>query len=461
MNKIALIPIDNRPVCYCLPKQIVEITNEFELFLPPRELLGDLIKCADTKALIDWLENQKDCDFIILSLDTIAYGGLVNSRRSNDPFEVVCQQLNQLKEILSKSKAKIFAFSSIMRISNNNYNEEEKEYWNRWGKKIFDWSYNFHSSQKNNDNECLRKHNCISTIIPNEILDDYLTTRKRNFEINKIYLNWLDENILDFLVFSKDDCAKYGLNVMEAEELDQIIKSKNLNEKAIVKTGADEIPLTLLSRVFTSEKNLKIFPRYTQPEFTNKISKYEDISVEESVNSQIELAGAKVVKSLEDADFELLVNNFKNEQGELVMDVFEPGFAENFELDNIPTAVTDILNANGSDNDFVKTLFEKDWTNLIGYAGWNTTGNTLGSVIAIACATFFGKKNLNEVLFTRFADDWAYQANIRSKLKKENSFDANTKMQPFIDKINQKLGTSYVPSYSFPWNRHFEIELQL
>ena len=461
MNKIALIPIDNRPVCYCLPKQIVDITNEFELFLPPRELLGDLVKSADTKALMDWLENQKDCDFIILSLDTIAYGGLVNSRRSNDPFEVVCQQLNKLKDILSKSRAKIFAFSSIMRISNNNYNEEEKEYWSRWGKKIFDWSYNFHSSQKNNDNECLRKHNCISTIIPNEILDDYLATRKRNFEINKIYLNWVYENILDFLVFSKDDCAKYGLNVMEAEELDQIIKNKNLNEKAIVKTGADEIPLTLLSRVFTSEKKLRIFPRYTQPEFTNKISKYEDISVGESVNSQIELAGAKVAKSLDDADFELLVNNFKNEQGELVMDVFESGFAENFELDNIPTAIADILNANGADNEFVKTLFEKDWSNIIGYAGWNTTGNTLGSVIAIACATFFGKKNLNKALFTRFTDDWAYQANVRSKLKEENSFDTNAKMHPFVDKINQKLGTNYIPSYLYPWNRHFEIEVVL
>ena len=461
MNKIALIPIDNRPVCYCLPKQIADITNEFELFLPPRELLGDLVKSADTKALMDWLENQKDCDFIILSLDTIAYGGLVNSRRSNDPFEVVCQQLNKLKDILSKSRAKIFAFSSIMRISNNNYNEEEKEYWSRWGKKIFDWSYNFHSSQKNNDNECLRKHNCISTIIPNEILDDYLATRKRNFEINKIYLNWVYENILDFLVFSKDDCAKYGLNVMEAEELDQIIKNKNLNEKAIVKTGADEIPLTLLSRVFTSEKKLRIFPRYTQPEFTNKISKYEDISVGESVNSQIELAGAKVAKSLDDADFELLVNNFKNEQGELVMDVFESGFAENFELDNIPTAIADILNANGADNEFVKTLFEKDWSNIIGYAGWNTTGNTLGSVIAIACATFFGKKNLNKALFTRFTDDWAYQANVRSKLKEENSFDTNAKMHPFVDKINQKLGTNYIPSYLYPWNRHFEIEVVL
>ena len=83
-----------------------------------------------------------------------------------------------------------------------------------------------------------------------------------------------------------------------------------------IKTGADEIPLTPLSRAINLHKNLKIAPIYTNPDSINKISKYEDISVEESVKSQIELAGASV-SSYEDCDLVLLVNNFKNEQGEL------------------------------------------------------------------------------------------------------------------------------------------------
>ena len=36
--------------------------------------------------------------------------------------------------------AAIYAFSSIMRISNNNCNEEEKSYWDKYGKKLFDYS---------------------------------------------------------------------------------------------------------------------------------------------------------------------------------------------------------------------------------------------------------------------------------------------------------------------------------
>ena len=34
---------------------------------------------------------------------------------------------------MKEKDAKIYAFSSIMRISNNNYNEEEKEYWKDYG----------------------------------------------------------------------------------------------------------------------------------------------------------------------------------------------------------------------------------------------------------------------------------------------------------------------------------------
>ena len=76
---------------------------------------------------------------------------------------------------MKEKNAKIYAFSSIMRISNNNINQEEKEYWSDWGKKIFEYSYNFH------------KNGRVETDVPQEILKDYLETRKRNFEINKIY----------------------------------------------------------------------------------------------------------------------------------------------------------------------------------------------------------------------------------------------------------------------------------
>ena len=465
-KRVALIPIDNRPVCYQLPKMIANMSDELELLLPQREFLGDLKIKADREKLFSWLETVENVDCIILSLDTLAYGGLVSSRKTSETFDEIIENLNVLKNILLKKKAKVFAFSSIMRISNNNINEEEKDYWSRWGKRIFDWSYNHHKSLCTNDFEALNKHNCINNTIPNEILDDYLMSRKRNFDINKVYLDWLKEGIFSYLVYSKDDCAEYGLNVLEAQELTKSIEEKKLS--AQVKTGADEIPLALIARFISEEKNINIYPKFTQPEYIDKISKYEDISVKESVYSQINLSGAKVVHNEENADFVLVVNNFKTEQGELVMNVFEEGFNGDFELSEKPFAVADILNANGADNDFIKTLLKKDLSNMLAYAGWNTTGNTIGSVLCMAivrfCCSSINNKYVQKLLMTRFLDDWAYQANVRAILKQESSMPdeiiLKQKMSCYEKYLNERFSTDFNDiQYKFPWDRFFEIEI--
>lgn len=467
--KIALIPIDNRPVCYTLAEQIAAIDCNLELFLPERVDLGDLKSNANVDAILDWLKDIPEVDAIVISLDTVAYGGLISSRRSPDSFEEIKARLEELKEILRKKSAKIYAFSSVMRISNNNINEEEKEYWSSYGKKIFDYSFNLHKSAKTMDSEANKKSECIATTIPCEILEDYLATRKRNFKINKLYLEWAREKVFDTVVFSKDDCAEFGLNVKEANLLKHEIESNNLN--AFVKTGADEIPLSLMARAVSSGHGVKIAPVFMQSDSVNKISKYEDISVLESVNSQIELAGAKV-STVDDADLVLYVNNFKNQQGEIVMNVFEEGFSGHFKPSDKPYFIADILNANGSDNNFIEEFFKNkiDFDKFFGYAAWNTTGNTLGSVICIALVKFLAKDfNLGafkKVQMVRFLDDWAYQANVRQILKQKenvpNSESIKTFMKDYETRLNKFLGDDFQDiKYSFPWDRFFETEVTI
>ena len=123
---IAFVPIDNRPVCYTLPAQICAADTGINLFMPEREWLGDLKKFADVDKIFQWLKDLPSADAVILPLDTVAYGGLISSRRSTDTFDKIYKRIEKLKDILSEKNAKIYAFSSIMRISNNNINEEEK-----------------------------------------------------------------------------------------------------------------------------------------------------------------------------------------------------------------------------------------------------------------------------------------------------------------------------------------------
>lgn len=368
---IAFIPIDNRPVCYTLAQQIAAIDRDLALFLPPREMLGDLNRSADINGIFSWLKKLENIDSIVVSLDTIAYGGLIPSRRSSETFEEIKKRMESFFALLREKNTKVYAFSSIMRISNNNINEEEKEYWSLYGEKIFKYSYELHKNAPDTD---------VKTDVPQEIVQDYLKTRQRNFEINKMYLNLSKQGVFETLVFSKDDCAKYGLNVGEAQVLEESIRANALN--ALVKTGADEIPLSLLSRALAGGRVIKIAPVFTQKDYTNRISKYEDVSVSDSVRGQIELAHCEVA-DVSDADIVLVVNNFKQEQGELVMGVDVEGFDGDIELPQKPYLIADILNANGADNSFVKKFFEKqiDWDKFLGYAGWNTTGNTLGSAL--------------------------------------------------------------------------------
>lgn len=457
---IAFIPIDNRPVCYTLAQQIAAIDRDLALFLPPRELLGDLNRSADINGIFNWLKKLENIDSIVVSLDTIAYGGLIPSRRSSETFEEIKNRMESFFALLREKNAKVYAFSSIMRISNNNINEEEKEYWSLYGEKIFKYSYELHKNAPDTD---------VKADVPPEIIQDYLKTRQRNFEINKMYLNLSKQGVFETLVFSKDDCAKYGLNVGEAQVLEESIRANALN--ALVKTGADEIPLSLLSRALAGGRVIKIAPVFTQKDYTNRISKYEDVSVSDSVRGQIELAHCEVA-DVSDADIILVVNNFKQEQGELVMGVDVEGFDGEIELPQKPYLIADILNANGADNSFVKKFFEKqiDWDKFLGYAGWNTTGNTLGSALCCAIVKFLAN-NPDEAAFkkvqaVRFLDDWAYQANVRKALKlrfdKPDIEALKTLMQPFEKTLQEKTGLDLTTTkYSYPWNRFFEIEVSV
>lgn len=429
--KICFVPIDNRPVCYNLAKDIAAIDENIELFIPPREFLGDLTRSAGVNEIIEWIENIPECDAMVISLDTIAYGGLIPSRRSTDSLEDIKSRLKRLKPLLKNKK--VYAFSSIMRISNNNYNEEEKEYWKDWGKKIFEYSYSG-----------------VNDGIPQAILDDYLATRKRNFEINKTYLNWG----LNTLIFSKDDCAPKGFNVDEARELERL--------GAKTKTGADEIPLTLLARAI--EKEIKVFVEFTEPDYKDCISNYEDVSIEKSVQGQLELGGFTQVQTREEADVILIVNNFIEKQGEHVMVWTTQPFRKTFTPPDKPYAIADVRYANGADNDFVEQLLPQiDLKNFYGYAGWNTSANTIGSLLAgVKVRWNTGKYNesaFKRLQIIRFLDDWAYQANVRGMI--ENPCDIQALMKPYEIKLAEIFGQILPIEYLYPWNRKFEVEISL
>lgn len=474
MINVAIVPIDNRPVCYDLIYDTLSVDKNVNVLLPPIDLLGDLKHTAKIDEILLWLGNIKNIDVVVVSLDTIAYGGLINSRRSSDDFQIIKNRVDKFVQIAKKHHAQIYAFSSIMRISNNNINEEEKDYWNKFGKLIFKYSQTVHKLVFDNNPILKKELELLRTKIPKHILKDYLKTRIRNFNINKYYLNLQKNNIFETLIFSLDDCSQYGLNIFEASKFKE---KSNLYQNVYIKTGADEIPFILISKAYVDivnqKRKLKIAIRYANNNSIDKISKYEDKPVCKSISDAIVLSGCEVAKENENFDLILFVNNFTNEQGELVMDVFEPSSGFEIELNQInkPFFVVDILNANGADFDFVKNnkdIFSQE--NFLGYSAWNTTSNSVGSALALATITYLAEnKNIQsfiKVQTVRLLDDWVYQSCLRQKLRTDvknlNLKILNKEMKKFHPTIEQMLNCKIKNfEYSYPWNRFFEIRVKV
>ncbi|MDD3594536.1 MAG: DUF4127 family protein [Candidatus Gastranaerophilales bacterium] len=480
--KILIIPLDDRPVSYDLPKNTASFIRGTEIFIPPKSMLGSLTKTADTDAILNWIKDTIDnnqIDVILLSLDTIAYGGLIPSRRIVLGFDEIKSRIDKCTSIFENLAytPKVYAFSSIMRISNNNINEEEKTYWDKYGEKIFKYSYLTHKMVSDYDHIIENELVELAQTIPFEVVEDYLNTRKRNFEINLYYLELAQKSLFDYLVFSQDDTAQYGFNVEEKDLLNKQIQSYNL-QNVQIKTGADEIITALLSRAvveFYGKEKIKICPVFFNEEAKKIISRYEDIDIETSVKSQIEICGGKAV--CENYDLTLVVNAPGKIQDDICLGILEDTLEHN-QADLLAgylagnankTMIADIKNANGADNYLIDKLFGLGHIDLYGYSAWNTTGNTLGSLIAMGIVRFlaekidlFDREKFDEMMITRFLDDWAYQANVRAIIRQENNPDAvDGEMLPFEQRLASFLNFNKKVSYSFPWNRIFEIEVVL
>ena len=60
----------------------------------------------------------------------------------------------------------------------------------------------------------------------------------------------------------------------------------------------------------------------------------------------------------------------------------------------------------------------------------------------------------------RFLDDWAYQANVREQIEKP--CNVQDLMKPYETRLENILEYKVQNiNYTFPWNRKFEIEVEI
>ena len=81
MRKVLYVPLDDRDCNYQFPWLLSQMTEGLELLRPPYEWMGFLKKPADREKIWEWLfEQAGECDYAILSVDTLVYGNIIGSR---------------------------------------------------------------------------------------------------------------------------------------------------------------------------------------------------------------------------------------------------------------------------------------------------------------------------------------------------------------------------------------------
>jgi hypothetical protein len=477
-KRLFLVPLDSRPVCYDMPRRLASVAG-LELGMPSSTLLGYMKTPANFKTLSRWIKNHLfENDPVIVALDTIAYGGLIPSRVNEEPIDVLQSRIDAFFQQIKADAC--YGFSSILRIPNYDFDEEEPAYWNQYGKKLYAYSMAAHETGQ------APRHD-----IPPAVLGDFLHRREKNFELNERYLALLTDGRLDYLTYCQDDTGPYGLNVREAEHLAAQIKKRKLANQAHIQTGADEVASCMLARWMTlqHEETVAIYPFYSSETGRKLVAKFDGLPIETVVERAIKACGAMVAKKAADADLWLMVHTPEDRQGDhCSQEKAKLNPDQVSEVINVlekalklgkPIAIADVAYANGGDPKLMDKMISgfEDLTGLYGYAGWNTPGNAIGTAVAMGLVRLMAEANRSfdaeafcKLMLIRLADDWLYQSDVRYTVRQGMNGSAlrgvpdetllNVLMADGLFLLKSRLGLENQAVHCrYPCQRTFEVEI--
>ena len=484
MRKIVYLPLDERPCNYDFPYLVTESSDKVKVVRPPLELMGKKKHPAGTDALSDFVVREcRDADYLILALDTLLYGGIIPSRLHHLDTDLLRERLSVLRKIrLANPKVKISVFSLIMRCPCYSDSSEEPDYYDECGMEIFLYGQNEHRRRLGEITEAEYEEKKRELSACFNYINDYENRRKVNLSLLLDALLAVGECDGEFTIL-QDDSNSRGYTAMDREEVLSFVKGRVLHLDTY--PGADEAGMTLLSRAvaYLEGKTPKIYVRYPRADAAEVTPIYEDRAIKHTVSAQIQSAGAVECADEAIADFTLYINLNDERTYDVYLsptkqtdESYIPDFASSV-ADALASgrgaAVADVAYCNAGDLTFVRELAGKtDVLGLWGYAGWNTSSNTLGTVICQAVLRSIYGDTATHRRFTarRLIDDVVYSAELRPKVKNEYfGREGDTDLADMTRRINEAI-PEMLPSVAekyevvectLPWNRLFEIGISI
>lgn len=505
MSKVLYVPLDERACNYSYPQMLAAMTDDVELLVPPLDWMGFCKQPADCEKIWEWLfANAPQCDYAILSVDTLVYGNIINSRihqKTQETCQKLLDRFVQLKTI--NPNLKIHAFNLVARVAGYNGSMEDPDYWETHGWAIWRYTCLTDKKQRGHSSEAENQELlALEKEIPAEYLEDFLRRRVVDRATNLRCVELTEDGVFDVLTIPKDDTAEYGYAAMDQKAIAEVVRQKRLMNRVIVYPGADEVGSVLFARVFNLIKHYtpRVYPRFSSVLGPQIIPRYEDRPIFESLKSQIFSVGGVCVETAEDSDCMIALNTPGTVQIESTEQYTKDlTFSSHINMHEFlryilyyrkrygrPVGLAEVSVCNGCENEFMEyALISGVLHEIQSVGGWNTTENTVGLVLAetVIASYYKGYANMpkeyqamEEMKVHAMAADWLFQSNVLHQFLLEN----RERINPYALKadydetyayvkngleaiINQKFGPCYkgaricIENLFFNWDMVFMI----
>lgn len=505
---IVFIPHDNRPISDVETADTIRQLG-YKVVVPPDELLGSNSNLGNSDKLWQWLEDnttvphKKDkkppykplpgIKAVVLSGDAMIYGSLVGSRKHHFTQQKLLERVKKFQEFKdSHPKVPMYVFSSIMRTPRTGEasGSEEPGYYFSYGTDIFRYT----ALKDKEEVEGLTKREkkemkFLTEFLPREAIDDWMSRRSKNLAVNKAMIDLAKAGTFSYFCLGRDDNAPYSQTHRESRWLNDYgreLGKTRFNNMA----GIDEFGMLLLTRAVNDLEAVMpfVYVRYNMGEGARVVPSYSDEAIDKTIRSHVTMAGGVYVTTPARADLVLLVNTNPNgetyeanDAGNTEKSRFSTRYFMNMLEEELaegrPVGIADIAYANGSDNALMAALRDKDLLfRLQAYSGWNTPTNSTGFVLGQGMLVpRMSDESRKRLLYTRYLDDWGYQANVRQNLsatlgyfkgqgsggnlnekRAQTEASATLRMQTFAGWNLPKFVDVKQIKVTMPWNRLFE-----
>lgn len=496
-KKIVMLPLDERPCNFDYPWMMPK--TDCEIILPPIEIMGRKKQAGDVEKIAEWvLASANDADAMIISLDALVYGGILPSRLHHSAKdELICRAdiIKRVREI--NPAVKLYVFGLIMRCPIYSSDDEEPNYYEKFGAEIHLYGKYTHLEKLGKLSEAdAADFERVKRIVGKAELEDFLCRRETNLAVLMHSLKYAADGTVDYFIVPQDDAAVYGYTAMDQVIVREYLKANILHKKTAMYPSADDTGMTLLARAATELSGVKpkIYVHYSSSKGGLTIPQVEDRILDETIKYHILSVGGVQVYSLPEADILLAVNvgsamvNSGSPHRVMAYDI-ERNLAELVNYIEYAlsmgklVSVADVAWLNKGDSELCRLMQSENLLlDIHAYAGWNTSSNTIGTALCQVILYMLGgdKEGNRSFLVHRYYEDIGYMAYARKYvtdnclpgmgLDFRHADSEDGRAAEFVkDALCAYMAENYPEvaeavkeiTVRLPWNRMFEADIKL